>query len=125
MSIRELREAVGLSQSALAEQSGYSLKTIQRWELGEGSPRKAVIEYLHALASKPRTEGGGREFEFIDLFAGIGGLRKGFDAVGGRCVFTSEIDKYAQRTYKANFGDDHPIAGDIVEVPSEAIPRHD
>jgi len=53
-----------------------------------------------------------RPFRFIDLFAGIGGLRIGFDAIGGQCVFTSEWDKYAQRTYAANFGADHEIAGD-------------
>lgn len=43
------------------------------------------------------------EFTFIDLFAGIGGLRRGFENVGGHCVFTSEWDKYSQRTYAANF----------------------
>ena len=52
-------------------------------------------------------------FTFIDLFAGIGGLRKGFESIGGRCVFTSEWDKYSQKTYAQNFPDNHPIAGDI------------
>ena len=48
------------------------------------------------------------DFTFIDLFAGIGGLRRGFEAIGGRCVFTSEWDKYSQKTYRANFpNDDH------------------
>jgi DNA (cytosine-5)-methyltransferase 1 len=61
----------------------------------------------------------------VDLFAGIGGLRRAFETVGGRCLFTSEWDKYAQRTYRANFSDDHPIAGDIVQIASEHIPPHD
>ena len=66
-------------------------------------------------------------FRFIDLFAGIGGLRRGFDAQGGRCVFTCEWNKYAQQTYSANFedGPDHSVAGDIRDIPEEAVPPHD
>jgi DNA (cytosine-5)-methyltransferase 1 len=64
-------------------------------------------------------------FTFVDLFAGIGGLRLGFEAAGGKCIFTSEWDKHAKQTYRANFGADHPIAGDIVQIPSDAIPSHD
>ena len=45
-------------------------------------------------------------FRFIDLFAGIGGIRAGFDSIGGNCIFASEWNIYAQRTYKANFRDD-------------------
>ena len=67
------------------------------------------------------------KFRFIDLFAGIGGLRRGFDALGGQCVFTSEWDKYAQRTYEANFDDGPPhiMAGDINQVDEAHIPKHD
>ena len=64
-------------------------------------------------------------FAFVDLFAGIGGMRLGFEAAGGRCVFTSEWDKYAQRTYAANFRNGHPIAGDIRQIVESEIPRHD
>jgi len=64
-------------------------------------------------------------FTFIDLFAGIGGMRMAFEAAGGRCVFTSEWNEKAQRTYRANFGCDHAIAGDIREIASEQIPAHD
>lgn len=62
----------------------------------------------------------------IDLFAGIGGIRLGFDqAFGGvNCVFTSEIDKFAIQTYKANFGDDN-IHGDITEISEFDVPEHD
>ena len=49
-------------------------------------------------------------FTFIDLFAGIGGLRKGFESIGGRCVFTSEWDLNSQKTYAQNFPDNHPKA---------------
>lgn len=66
------------------------------------------------------------DFTFIDLFAGIGGLRRGFESIGGRCVFTSEWDKYSQKTYAANFpNDDHEINGDITKVNVVDIPAHD
>jgi DNA (cytosine-5)-methyltransferase 1 len=56
------------------------------------------------------------KFTFIDLFAGIGGIRKGFESQGGKCIFTCEWDSYAQKTYKANFPDDHEITGDINDI---------
>jgi len=65
-------------------------------------------------------------FTFIDLFAGIGGMRKGFEDIGGKCVFTSERDIYAQTTYRVNYScDGHAIGGDITAIPSEEIPSHD
>lgn len=65
-------------------------------------------------------------FTFIDLFAGIGGLRRGFEAINGACVFTCEWDRYSQQTYRANFPHDaHEIAGDICEVREADIPAHD
>jgi len=63
------------------------------------------------------------DFTFIDLFAGIGGFRIAFQNVGGKCVFTSEWDKYAKQTYEANFGE-YPY-GDIREVVKSEIPDHD
>lgn len=62
-------------------------------------------------------------FKFIDLFAGIGGIRLGFESVGGKCVFSSEIDEDACRTYEANFGE-HP-SGDITKIHSKDIPDFD
>ena len=62
-------------------------------------------------------------FTFIDLFAGIGGIRLGFEKFKGECVFTSEWDKYSQITYKANFGDEPN--GDITKTNVKDIPRHD
>lgn len=66
-------------------------------------------------------------FRFIDLFAGIGGLRLGFENIGGHCVFTSEWDKYSNRTYQANFRDNHALAGDVREFSENPslIPEHD
>ena len=62
-------------------------------------------------------------FKFIDLFAGIGGIRLGFENVGGQCVFSSEWDVHAQKTYEANFND--KPHGDITKIPSKSIPDHD
>ena len=62
-------------------------------------------------------------FSFIDLFAGIGGIRLGFEAVGGHCVFSSEFDEDACATYQANFGE-HP-AGDITKIEAKDIPNFD
>lgn len=67
----------------------------------------------------------GEPFTFIDLFAGIGGLRRGFDEIGGKCVFTCELNRYSQETYRANFQVDHEIAGDITKVDEADIPPHD
>lgn len=63
------------------------------------------------------------EFTFIDLFSGIGGIRIPFQELGGRCVFSSEWDNYAQITYEANFGE-KPY-GDITKIPISDIPNHD
>ena len=62
-------------------------------------------------------------FRFIDLFAGIGGIRLGFESVGGYCVFSSEFDEDACRTYEANFGE-HP-SGDITKIDAKDIPDFD
>lgn len=62
-------------------------------------------------------------FRFIDLFAGIGGIRLGFESLGGRCVFSSEFDEDACKTYEANFGE-HP-SGDITKISAEDIPDFD
>lgn len=63
------------------------------------------------------------KFTFIDLFAGIGGMRIAFQNLGGRCVFSSEIDKQAQKTYEINFGE--IPQGDITEIKANEIPEHD
>ena len=62
-------------------------------------------------------------FKFIDLFAGIGGFRIALDRVGGRCVFSSDIDKDCRKTYYENFGE-MPF-GDITQINPEDVPEHD
>jgi DNA (cytosine-5)-methyltransferase 1 len=83
---------------------------------------EAHLASTRKLAPRPRKGG---DFRFIDLFAGIGGLRLGFESIGGSCVFTSEWNPFSQKTYVANFGDDHPIAGDITSIDAADIPEHD
>ncbi|MCI6582505.1 MAG: DNA (cytosine-5-)-methyltransferase [Oscillospiraceae bacterium] len=62
-------------------------------------------------------------FKFIDLFAGIGGMRIAFENAGGKCVYSNEWNKYSQQTYFANFGE--MPEGDITQVNAEDIPDHD
>jgi len=116
--------AAGLSQSRLAALIEYDVRQVKRWEAGQYQPPPGVIEILRRLVSgSPRPHGPG-EFTFIDLFAGIGGLRLGFESAGGRCVLTSEWDPYCQKTYKANFGNEE-IMGDIRKLECDDIPDHD
>ncbi|MDT0576706.1 DNA (cytosine-5-)-methyltransferase [Croceicoccus sp. F390] len=119
-----LRVRAGLSLDDVARMTGYSVRHVQRWEAGDGKPREAAVRVLHSMASVGPVQTGSR-FNFIDLFAGIGGIRKGFDAIGGHCVFTSEWNKFAQETYAANFRDNHPPHGDITAIGTDEIPDHD
>lgn len=123
----ELRQRAGLSVEEAARELGYEKRQIHRFESGETKAKKVVLDRLRAmkptgvtkLPTKPA-------FTFIDLFAGIGGLRRGFDAIGGKCIFTSEWDKYSKQTYCANFpDDDHPVEGDIRAIKAAEIPEHD
>jgi DNA (cytosine-5)-methyltransferase 1 len=119
-----LREQAGLTVGDAAARLGYTERQIYRYERGEIKPRKAILDLLrslqHPLSSREAS------FSFVDLFAGIGGLRRGFEPLGGKCVFTCEWNPYAQKTYKANFPhDDHEIAGDITKIEAADIPAHD
>lgn len=115
------------TQREIAEHVGKDTKTIRRWEKGE-TPCPAMLEpALRELVQK-RVLGmtaQGHSFRFIDLFAGIGGIRLGFEKYGGECVFTSEWNDWSKKTYIKNFGDDHLFIGDIVPYPAEDIPDHD
>jgi DNA (cytosine-5)-methyltransferase 1 len=113
------------SQAAIASHLGVNERQVRRWEARESSPPQYVGMALQRLlpfqqSDSPSTA----DFTFIDLFAGIGGIRIAFESIGGECVFTSEWDSYAQRTYMANFGGQHPIAGDITKIKEDDIPRH-
>jgi|SRR5579883_2971366 len=124
----ELRLKAGLSRIEAANLLGVTERTVIRYENGESRPSPIAIKWLQEhLAKQPEKRSKPAAFKFIDLFAGIGGLRLGFDAIGGKCVFTSEWDKYSQITYRENFGSEHPIAGDIRDYSKDPslIPAHD
>jgi DNA (cytosine-5)-methyltransferase 1 len=115
------------TQKELAERLEYTAKQIGRWERRECELPAALVPALRQaiddrIVSRAEPEG---DFTFIDLFAGIGGLRLGFESAGGRCIFTSEWDRYAQKTYLENFGQAHPLAGDITKIEAADIPDHD
>jgi DNA (cytosine-5)-methyltransferase 1 len=83
--------------------------------------REAIINYI--TREMPQEKPSRSLFSFIDLFAGIGGMRIAFEANHGSCVFSSEWDKYCQQTYYANF---HELpAGDITAIDASSIPDHD
>ena len=123
-----LREMAGLTLLEAADYLKVEMRTIYRYESGQTKPNKLARDLLgraadrrvHADHSRP-------SFRFIDLFAGIGGLRLGFQSIGGKCVFTSEWDRWSRQTYALNFPDDHEIGGDIREFSGspEKIPAHD
>jgi len=115
------------SQRYIATRLDVTPKTIARWEKEETHcPHRlepALREILRApVAPAHATD---NRFTFIDLFAGVGGIRLGFESAGGSCVFTSEWNDWSKKTYLENFGNDHPFVGDIVPYPAEDIPDHD
>ena len=121
MSVAEVSDFLGV-----CERTGY------RYERGESAPRVRELQALKGLFASgirskfPVASNRLHQFTFIDLFAGIGGLRLGFEEIGGECIFTSEWDRYCQKTYRANFPDDgHLILGDIRAIAPEEIPPHD
>lgn len=122
-------EKTGLSKQKIAEQTGYNLRTVYRWETGETAPKKAVLDILKRIADsnhQPQKALDKHLFRFIDLFAGIGGLRMGFETIRGKCVFTSEWNEASRKTYQSNFICDHNVAGDITQIcEKDEIPEHE
>lgn len=128
----KLREQSGLSPQEAADRCSVNVRTIYRWEKGECKPHPLAVQKLNEIAKIANTSKviSVPQFRFIDLFAGIGGFRKAFDAIGGKCVFTSEWDKACRTTYQANYVSDHPVEGDIREFTKDEaslakIPAHD
>lgn len=126
--IKKKRQSLGLSQKGFADALGMGKngdRTIRRWENGESQPStlefKAIMNF--AAYTPFKKENVNSTFTFIDLFAGIGGIRIPFQELGGNCVFTSEWDKFAQKTYSVNFGD--IPAGDITKIQTSEIPNFD
>jgi DNA (cytosine-5)-methyltransferase 1 len=127
-----LRELAGITIEEAARVTRVSVRSAYRHESGECAPTALAIDMLRLMAENHRQDKGVARFRFIDLFAGIGGLRVGFESIGGKCVFTSEWDKYASETYRRNFPADpeHVFAGDIREYTKDdaalsSIPAHD
>lgn len=127
--VTAVRQKLGISRKELADAVGLGLegqRQVNEWEQGSRKPPQKILSSLKKLAGEePFAQNPLRRasFNFIDLFAGIGGIRLPFQEFGGRCVFTSEWDKFAQKTYRANYGElPH---GDITKVSSSDIPEHD
>lgn len=123
-----MRARERFSQKELANELNVSSRTVSRWSNAAIEPPTMLAAALRELlGSNPAQYES--TFKFIDLFAGIGGIRQGFEAHGGACVFTSEWNTFATKTYRANFPDDlsesHAFAGDITEVDASTIPDHD
>jgi len=116
-----------LTQKEIADNLGVDTRTVKRWEARESSPPAYAVAALQRLLpfgdiTSPKRK---TDFTFIDLFAGIGGIRLGFESAGGSCIYTSEWNKYAAQTYIRNFANDHPVVGDITQVDPASIPDHD
>lgn len=124
---RRLRNKAGLTLDEAARLLGVSDRTLYRYESGTAGLSPLALRVLQTAADQACASAGRPAFRFIDLFAGIGGLRLGFQGIGGHCVFTSEWDANAQKTYALNFRDNHPLAGDIREYAEkpDLIPEHD
>jgi len=112
-------------KSELASALGVDTRTVARWASGETVPKPfvgAALESILTPSSIRRHDD--PDFTFIDLFAGIGGIRQGFEKHGGECVFTSEWNDFSKKTYTVNFGDGHAFIGDIVGQQA-LVPAHD
>jgi DNA (cytosine-5)-methyltransferase 1 len=117
------------TQREIAEKIGVNTRTVRRWEVDSPPPPEYLFDILKQrllftpVSSTPKTD----LFTFIDLFAGIGGIRLGFEQHGGKCLFTSEWNPFAQKTYLDNFPavEGHQIIGDITPVDENTLPDHD
>lgn len=126
--IAEKRHRLNMTQKEFADALGLSKfgdRTLRRWESGETQPSalemKSILSFPEEAPFKDDPEA---PYRMIDLFAGIGGTRLGFWQTGKiQAVFSSEIDKFAIKTYTANFGSD--VVGDITKVDASDIPDHD
>lgn len=113
------------TQADIARKLNVTSRTVRNWVREDGPPEYRVQQLQYLLFNNESSIPSGSDFTFIDLFAGIGGIRKGFESQRGHCVFTSEWNKYAVQTYSENFTIDHQIAGDITQVAEKDIPDHD
>jgi len=126
--IKEKRIRLGLTQKDFADALGMGKtgdRTLRRWENGESTPSalefNSIMQFAESIPFEDKNKK--PDFTFIDLFAGIGGIRIPFQELGGKCVFTSEWDKFAQKTYRVNFGEEPQ--GDITKIDAKDIPDFD
>ena len=115
-----------LGRQHMASELGISLRTLDRWE-SNGAPNPKILRHaLNNIFLPLSRREDDSSFKFVDMFAGIGGTRLGFEAVKGECVWTSEWNKFCQQTYRANFpSTNHEIVGDIREINASDVPDHD
>ncbi len=113
------------TQAQIAENLGMSERNIRRWEAKQVAIKPYIIPALQNMLPFEAAITNSDGFKFIDLFAGIGGIRTAFERIGGHCVFTSEWDSYSQKTYVQNFNGHHTMAGDITQIVASEIPGHD
>ena len=126
--IKNKRARLNMTQKELADAIGLPKtgdRTIRRWENNESKPSKIELDYiLNFPETAPFKNPETAQYRMIDLFAGIGGTRLGFQLTGKtKTVFSSEIDKFAIKTYEANYAD--KPHGDITEIDEKDIPDHD
>lgn len=126
--IKMKRKNMGLSQKEFASIIGlgeHGERAVRRWENKENMPSESKIKTILSIPDQTPFAYRSQKynFKFIDLFAGIGGIRLPFQQNGGLCVFSSEWDKFSQKTYAANFGE--IPSGDITKISAEQIPDHD
>ncbi|MCU0825273.1 MAG: DNA (cytosine-5-)-methyltransferase [Leptospira sp.] len=110
----------GVSQYFKSAATNYLANLHQELNLSEDPDFQYYLPLQWDIPFPPPTN---PKFKFVDLFAGIGGIRLAFQNLGGKCVFTSEWDTYSKKTYEANFGE-VPF-GDITKISESAIPNHD
>ncbi len=114
-------EMIGLIRDYLAHKDKLQDYTDEDIAIVAESPLESDLfrEFYHVPFPSPKSY----DHTFIDLFAGIGGIRIPFDEMGYQCVFSSEWDPKACQTYFANFG--IVPFGDITKIPATKIPKHD
>lgn len=112
-----------LSASTVGQSSELENSRLKNWYKSHRLKAGESVVVRHVAPDLCRVTPAWKPFRFIDLFAGIGGIRLGLESAGGSCVFSSEWDTDAQDTYESNFGE-RPH-GDITAIAAKDIPPHD
>lgn len=127
--ITRVRETLDITRKEFSDALRLTVteeKKLKSWEADDCEIPEEIYEKIINFPTAPPfqiAENAKCRFTQIDLFAGIGGIRQGFQRHGGRTVFSSEWDKFAQKTYRINYGE--TPAGDITQIDPSEIPNHD